>query len=87
MIKWMIWIHPSSDGQPVRELDRLKMLYAHEEELATIEADKVKAKFQSMAMESVAKAEQKRGGLFGSIGDAISGVADHVFKVANVKPF
>lgn len=76
------------DEQAARELEKLKMLYDHEEELAKIEADKIKSKYESMAAakaaEAQAKSKQKSGGLFGSIGDAISGIADRVFKVADV---
>lgn len=75
------------DEQAARELDKLKMLYEHESELATIEADKIKAKYESMASakaaEAQAKASRRSGGLFGSIGDAISGTFDRVFKVAD----
>ena len=73
------------DEQAARELEKLKMLYDHEEELATIEADKIKSKYQSMAMAKAAAAkQQKSSGFFGAIGDAISGVASRVFKVADV---
>ena len=73
------------DEQAARELEKLKMLYAHEEDLANIEADKIKSKYQSMAMAKAAAAkQQKSSGFFGAIGDAISGVASRVFKVADV---
>lgn len=76
------------DEQAARDLEKLKMLYEHEEELATIEADKIKSKYESMAAaqaaEAEAKASQQSGGLFGSIGNAISGLTDRVFKVADV---
>lgn len=68
------------DEQAARELEKIKMLYDHEEELANIEADKVKAKYQAMA---AAKAN-KRVGIFGALGNAISGVSERVFKVADV---
>lgn len=71
------------DEQAARELEKLKMLYEHESELATIEADKIKSKYQSIASAKAAAASKKSGGLFGSIGDAISGTFDRVFKVAD----
>ena len=51
----------------------------HEAELAQIEADKIKSKYSSMAA-----AKAKGHGIFGAIGDAISGTFDRVFKVADV---
>jgi hypothetical protein len=68
------------DEQAARELEKVKMLYDHEEELANIEADKVKAKYQAMA---AAKANKSKG-IFGALGDAISGVSERVFSVADV---
>ena len=77
-----------SDEQAAREFEKFKMMQDHETELAQIEADKIKSKYASLASakaaEAKAKASQKRGGLFGSIGDAISGTFDRVFKVADV---
>lgn len=76
------------DERAAQELEKFKMMQDHEKELAEIEADKIKSKYASLASakaaEAKAKASQKRGGLFGSIGDAISGTFDRVFKVANV---
>jgi hypothetical protein len=76
------------DEQAAREFEKFKMMMDHETELAQIEADKIKSKYASLASakaaEAKAKASQKRGGLFGSIGDAISGTFDRVFKVADV---
>lgn len=64
------------------------MMQEHETELAEIEADKIKSKYASLASakaaEAKAKASRRSGGLFGSIGDAISGTFDRVFKVADV---
>ncbi|MBR1667147.1 MAG: hypothetical protein IJ693_02585 [Bacteroidaceae bacterium] len=75
------------DEQAARELEKLKMLYAHEEELANIEADKIKTKYTSMASakaaEAQAKANSRPTGLFGSLGYAISGTFDRIFKVAD----
>ena len=76
------------DEAAAREFEKFKMMQEHETELAQIEADKIKSKYASLASakaaEAKAKASQKRGGLFGSIGDAISGTFDRVFKVADV---
>lgn len=76
------------DEEAAREFEKFKMMQDHETELAQIEADKIKSKYASLASakaaEAKAKASQKRGGLFGSIGDAISGVSDRLFKVADV---
>ena len=76
------------DEQAARELEKFKMMQEHEKDLAEIEADKIKSKYESMASakaaEASAKASRRSGGLFGSIGDAISGTFDRVFKVADV---
>ena len=76
------------DEEAAREFEKFKMMQDHETELVQIEADKIKSKYASLASakaaEAKAKASQKRGGLFGSIGDAISGVSDRLFKVADV---
>lgn len=73
------------DEQAARELEKLKMLYEHESELATIEADKIKSKYQSMASAKAAQAQasSRPQGLFGSLGHAISGTFDRIFKVAD----
>lgn len=73
------------DEQAARELEKLKMLYEHESELATIEADKIKSKYQSMASAKAlqAQASSRPQGLFGSLGHAISGTFDRIFKVAD----
>ena len=75
------------DEQAARELEKLKMLYDHESELATIEADKIKTKYQSMASAKAAAAQASANtrphGLFGSLGYAISGTFDRIFKVAD----
>ena len=76
------------DEQAARDFEKFKMMQEHEKELAEIEADKIKSKYASLASakaaEAKAKASRKSGGLFGSIGDAISGTFDRVFKVADV---
>ena len=76
------------DEQAAREFEKFKMMQDHETELAEIEADKIKSKYASLASAKAAAAKaaasKKSGGLFGSIGDAISGTFDRVFKVADV---
>lgn len=76
------------DERAAQELEKFKMMQDHETELAEIEADKIKSKYASLASakaaEAKAKASRRSGGLFGSIGDAISGTFDRVFKVADV---
>ena len=74
------------DEQAAREFEKFKMMQDHETELAEIEADKIKSKYSSLAAAkaAAAKAKGRSSGLFGSIGDAISGTFDRVFKVADV---
>ncbi len=76
------------DEAAAREFEKFKMMQEHETELAEIEADKIKSKYASLASAKAsaakAAASRKSGGLFGSIGDAISGTFDRVFKVADV---
>ena len=69
------------DEQAARELEKLQMLYDHEEQIARYEVDKVEAKYQAQA--AAAQANSKPRGFFGSLGYAITGVADRVFKVAD----
>ena len=61
------------DEQAARELDKLKMLYEHEEELAQKEMEKYQAKVAASA------ARQRPCGLFGSLGYAITELTDAVF--------
>ncbi len=63
------------DEQAARELEKLKMLYDHETELATIEADKVKAKYESQAAAEAAEASNNKG-FWGGLGDRILGSID-----------
>ena len=72
------------DERAAQELEKFKMMQEHETELAEIEADKIKSKYSSMAAAKAAAAKAKGHGLFGAIGDAISGTFDRVFKVADV---
>jgi len=66
------------DEQAARELEKLKMLYEHEEELAQKEVDKVMYQAESSA--SAAAARNRPHGLFGSIGYAITSATDALFK-------
>ena len=72
------------DERAAQQLERFKMMQEHETELAEIEADKIRSKYASMASAKAAEAKAKRSGLFGSIGYAISGTFDRIFKVADV---
>ena len=72
------------DERAAQEFERFKMMQEHETELAEIEADKIRSKYASMASAKAAEAKAKRSGLFGSIGYAISGTFDRIFKVADV---
>ena len=71
------------DEQAARELQKLEMLYTHEEELADIEASKFKAKYEAQAAAAAAKSNSRPTGILGSIGYAISGTFDRIFKVAD----
>ena len=59
------------DEQAARELQKLQMLYDHEEALAQKEVDKVEAKYQAQAA-----ASQKSKGFWGGLGDRILGGID-----------
>lgn len=72
------------DERAAQEFEKFKMMQKHETELAEIEADKMKSKFKAMAAAKAAAAKAKGHGIFGAIGDAISGTFDRVFKVADV---
>ena len=82
------------DEQAARELEKFKLIQAHETELAEIEADKIKSKYEYEAAAREAEAQTKGGSsspgvfgglgnLFGSMGNAVSGTFDRVFKVAD----
>ncbi len=72
------------DEQAARELDRLKLMQEHETELAEIEADKVKTKYKAQAAAAKANSGGSNRGLFGSLGYAIGGTFERIFKVADV---
>lgn len=59
------------DEQAERELQKLQMLYDHEEALAQKEVDKVKAKYEAQAA-----GKQKSKGFWGGLGDRILGGID-----------
>ncbi len=59
------------DEQAERELQKLQMLYDHEENLAQKEVDKVTAKYEAQAA-----AKQKSKGFWGGLGDRILGGID-----------
>ncbi len=65
------------DEQAARELEKLQMLYDHEEQLASYEVDKVKAKYEGQAA-----AKQKSKGFWGGLGDRILGGID--FLTSNI---
>lgn len=69
------------DEQAARELEKLKMLYEHEEELADREVDKVM--YQAQAKASASAARSRPTGLFGSIGYAITSVTDALINSNN----
>ena len=69
------------DEQAARDLEKFKMMQEHAKELAQIEADKIKSKYQSMASAKAAQARPQ--GLFGSLGYAISGTFDRIFKASD----
>ena len=72
------------DEAAARELEKLKMRYDHEEELAGIEADKIKCKYESMAnakaMERAMRAESdaKHKGFWSKLGDRVLGGIDFI---------
>lgn len=72
------------DEQAARELERLKLMQEHETELAEIEADKVKTKYKAQAAAAKANSGGSNRGLFGSLGYAIGGTFERIFKVADV---
>lgn len=66
------------DEQAARELQKLQMQYENQQAMAAIEAEKIKAKMEVNA--ATAAAANRPRGLFGSIGYAIAGTADRLFK-------
>lgn len=71
------------DEQAARELKQLEMKYEHETELAEIECDKMKAKYQAQAAAKAAEAKNSKG-FWGKLGDRVLGVADRAIKGLDV---
>ncbi len=63
------------DEQAARELEKLQMLYDHEEALAQKEVDKVTAKYEAEASAAAASAQSQKG-FWGGLGDRILGGID-----------
>ena len=72
------------EQKAARELEKFKMMQEHEKELAEIEADKVKMKYKAKAAAAKANGSGSNRGLFGSLGYAIGGSFERIFKVADV---
>ena len=72
------------DEQAARELERFKLMQEHETELAEIEADKMKTKYKAQAAAAKANNSGSNRGLLGSLGYAIGGSFERIFKVADV---
>lgn len=70
--------------QAARELEKFKMMQDHETELSEIEADKIKMKYKANAAAAKANNSGSNRGLFGSLGYAIGGTFERIFKVTDV---
>ena len=66
-----------NDESAARELQKIQMLYDHEEELAQMEVKKVEAKWSARATAATARRQPR--GLFGSIGYAITRTTDRIY--------
>ncbi len=71
------------DEQAAREFEKFKMMQDHETELAQIECDKMKAKYQAQAAAKAAEAKGSKG-FWGKLGDRIIGVTDRAIKGLDV---
>ena len=69
------------DEAAARELEKIKMLYDNQKDLAEIEADKVKSRYAAQA--AAAQVQARPRGLFGALGYAVYGVADRVFRATD----
>lgn len=72
------------EQQAARELEKFKMMQDHETELSEIEADKIKMKYKANAAAAKANNSGSNRGLFGSLGYAIGGTFERIFKVTDV---
>jgi hypothetical protein len=71
------------DEEAAREFEKFKMMQEHETELAQIEADKMKAKYQAQAAAKAAEAKSSKG-FWGKLGERIIGVTDRAIKGIDV---
>lgn len=71
------------DEEAAREFEKFKMMQEHETELAQIEADKMKAKYQAQAAAKAAEAKSSKG-FWGKMGERIIGVTDRAIKGIDV---
>lgn len=71
------------DEEAAREFEKFKMMQNHETELAEIEADKMKAKYQAQAAAKAAEAKSSKG-FWGKLGERIIGVTDRAIKGIDV---
>ena len=71
------------DEEAAREFEKFKMMQDHETELAEIEADKMKAKYQAQAAAKAAEAKSSKG-FWGKLGERIIGVTDRAIKGIDV---
>lgn len=71
------------DEQAARELELLKMKYEHESDLAKLECDKIKAKYQAQATAKAAEANSSKG-FWSKMGERILGVTDRAIKGIDV---
>jgi hypothetical protein len=71
------------DEQAAREFEKYKMMQEHETELAQIECDKMKAKYQAQAAAKAAEAKSSKG-FWGKLGERVIGVTDRAIKGIDV---
>ena len=71
------------DEQAAREFEKFKMMQEHETELAQIECDKMKAKYQAQAAAKAAEAKSSKG-FWGKLGERVIGVTDRAIKGIDV---
>lgn len=71
------------DEEAAREFEKFKMMQEHETELAQIECDKMKAKYQAQAAAKAAEAKSSKG-FWGKLGERVIGVTDRAIKGIDV---